>query len=83
MEDDEVNRDDKLDGWYYKKDGQTFGPVSPLELKELLASGRLQPRQAVWRQGAQAYVFVHAATAVKEADLAHPAMASRARSCPD
>lgn len=37
------------DGWFYKRAGETCGPVSPDQLKELLVAGRVQPRQAVWR----------------------------------
>ena len=40
-----------LEGWYYKQDGQAFGPLPTGQLKELLAAGRLQPRQAVWQRG--------------------------------
>ena len=51
------------EGWYYKRDGQAFGPIPPGKLKELLAAGRLQPRQAVWQRGSHGLRFVHAATA--------------------
>jgi hypothetical protein len=61
------------EGWYYKKGGETLGPVSTLELKGLLASGQLQPRQAVWKREPQAFVFVHAETAaLKGKDLRSP-----------
>ena len=57
-------RDQRLsEGWYYKQDGQTLGPVSAGQLRELLATGRLPPRQAVWRPGSQSLRFVRAATA--------------------
>ena len=51
------------EGWYYKQDGQAFGPVPTGRLRELLAAGRLRPRQAVWRRGNDGLLFVHAATA--------------------
>jgi hypothetical protein len=51
------------EGWFYKQAGETFGPVSVGRLKELLAAGRLQPRQAVWQRSSDGLRFVHAATA--------------------
>jgi hypothetical protein len=51
------------DGWYYRQNGQVCGPVSAQQLQQLLTTGRLQPRQAVWIQGRQCLLFVHAATA--------------------
>jgi hypothetical protein len=56
-------KEQPLEGWYYRVSGQTFGPVSSEQLREALAQGRLQSRQAVWRQGRHRLVFVHAATA--------------------
>jgi hypothetical protein len=50
-------------GWYYKQSGEAVGPVSTEQLQELLAAGRLQPRQAVWTPGSQSLLFVHATTA--------------------
>ena len=47
-------------GWYY---GEKTGPVSTARLKELLASGELPPRQAVWRKGSQSSGFVPAEAA--------------------
>jgi hypothetical protein len=52
-----------FEGWYYQQDGQAFGPIPTGQLKELLAAGRLQPRQAVWQRGSHGLRFVHAATA--------------------
>ena len=52
-----------FEGWYYRQDGQAFGPIPTGRLKELLAAGQLQPRQAVWQQGSHGLRFVHAATA--------------------
>ena len=51
------------EGWFYKQAGETCGPVSAERLKELLAVGLLQPRQAVWQRSGQGVLFVHAATA--------------------
>jgi hypothetical protein len=49
--------------WYYKQNGETFGPVSLDQLRELLTTGELLPRQAVWKVGTQSLLFVHATTA--------------------
>ena len=38
------------EGWFYKQNGERLGPVSQLQLRELVASGQVQPRQAVWKQ---------------------------------
>jgi hypothetical protein len=51
------------EGWFYKQAGETCGPVSTEQLKELLTVGLLQPRQAVWQKGSHSLRFVHAATA--------------------
>jgi hypothetical protein len=50
-------------GWYYKHNAQMCGPFPPEQLQELLTTGRLQPRQAVWRQDRQRLLFVQAGTA--------------------
>jgi len=50
------------EGWFYKQNGEKFGPVSRLQLRELVASGQVQPRQAVWQQSTQGQFFVWAAT---------------------
>jgi hypothetical protein len=53
-----------FEGWYYKLDGRAFGPVHTGRLKQLLAAGQIQSRQAVWQRGSNGLLFVHAATAV-------------------
>lgn len=52
-----------FEGWYYRQDGRAFGPIPARQLKDLLAAGRLQPRQAVWQRSGHDLRFVHAATA--------------------
>jgi serine/threonine-protein kinase RsbW len=52
-----------FEGWYYKQDGQALGPIPTGRLKELLAAGRVQPRQAVWQRSSDGLHFVHAAAA--------------------
>jgi hypothetical protein len=59
-----VRREERSsDGWYYRQAGGVFGPVPTGRLKELLAAGRLRPRQAVWQRSSDGLRFVHAATA--------------------
>ena len=37
--------------WYFSKGGQQHDPVSPEQLKQLAASGQLQPTDLVWKEG--------------------------------
>jgi hypothetical protein len=37
--------------WFYAKNNQQRGPVSPAELRQLAQSGQLAPEDLVWRQG--------------------------------
>jgi hypothetical protein len=37
--------------WHYIKDGQSHGPISLQELKDIAASGELQPADLVWTEG--------------------------------
>ncbi len=37
--------------WYYTEQGQRLGPVSSTQLKQLAASGRLQPSDMLWKEG--------------------------------
>lgn len=41
------------DQWYFSWDDNEFGPFSAVQLKELAAIGRLQPTDAVWKQGSE------------------------------
>ena len=50
------------EGWFYKQNGERLGPVSQRQLRELVASGQVQPRQAVWKQSTHDMFFVCAAT---------------------
>jgi hypothetical protein len=61
-------------GWFYKQAGARCGPASAERLKELLAAGLLQPRQAVWTEDNHRLLFVHAATAAAAttSDCAEP-----------
>ena len=55
-------------GWFYKQNGERLGPFSGVQLKQLVSSGQLQPRQPVWREGSGRLFFVCAATAVLNAE---------------
>ena len=72
-----------VEGWYYKQDGQAFGPIPTGHLKELLAAGRIQPRQAVWQRGNDGLRFVHAATAASRttASWGQPSPSEPAPAC--
>ncbi|MSR45315.1 MAG: DUF4339 domain-containing protein [Phycisphaerales bacterium] len=37
--------------WHYSKNGQTFGPVDGVALKQLASSGQLLPTDLVWKEG--------------------------------
>jgi len=43
------------DQWYYAHQGQQSGPVSTEQLKQLAASGQIQPSDLVWKQGMAAW----------------------------
>ena len=51
------------EGWFYKQNSERLGPVSHLQLRELVTSGQVHPRQAVWKQNALDLFFVCAASA--------------------
>jgi hypothetical protein len=42
--------------WYYSQNGQKRGPVSGADLKQLAASGKLQPTDLIWKQGMEKWV---------------------------
>ena len=48
--------------WFYSKNGQQQGPVSPEQLKQLAAAGKLQPTDLVWKEGMSQWV---AASSIK------------------
>jgi GYF domain 2 len=57
-------RMERLTGtWYYRQDGQRWGPVSSAQLKELLTAGQIGPRMPVWKEECRGLLFVPAATA--------------------
>ena len=52
------------EGWFYKQHGVNIGPVSRLQLREMVMTGLVQPRQAVWQQSTKDQFIVWAATLV-------------------
>lgn len=38
-------------GWHLGRDGQVLGPISDAELNQLLASGRIEPTDLLWKLG--------------------------------
>jgi hypothetical protein len=50
-----IGSKDMADQWYYAHQGQQSGPVSIEQLKQLAASGQLQPGDLVWKQGMAAW----------------------------
>lgn len=41
--------------WYYAKNDQQLGPVSPAELKQLAATRALLPEDLIWREGMESW----------------------------
>jgi len=37
-------------GWFYKRDGQSFGPLSTDQVQQLLTTGVLQPVDRLWKK---------------------------------
>ena len=52
------------EGWFYMLNGDKCGPVSEIQLWELVTSGQIQPRQAVWMQSTLDQLFICAGTVV-------------------
>jgi serine/threonine protein phosphatase PrpC len=53
-----------IDRWYYTHGGQTLGPVTAAQLRQLAASGRLEPDDLIWPEGRQQNEAVPAHAAV-------------------
>jgi len=54
--------------WYYSKDGEKQGPVTSKQLKELAASGQLQPTDSVWKEGMKEWAEAKAVKGLFAAD---------------
>ena len=51
--------------WYYVHEGRTLGPVTPPEVRQLLAAGQLPPQELFWPEVADPQVVVEAQTAIE------------------
>ena len=51
-----------FDEWFYRERDELRGPISPAVVKQLIAAGRVQPRQPIWKHLDQGKLFVHANT---------------------
>ena len=61
--------------YYYTRDGEQFGPVSPLELKALAERGQLQPSDLIWKEGMPEWVpadRVRSLFAARQPSIAKP-----------
>jgi hypothetical protein len=47
------------DQWYYAHQGQQSGPVSTEQLRQIAASGQIQPSDMVWTEGMAAWSPAH------------------------
>ena len=53
--------------WYYVKNGQRQGPASTDQIKQLLASGQLQPSDLAWKEGMSQWVAAGTITELSQA----------------
>jgi serine/threonine protein phosphatase PrpC len=60
------------DRWFYTHAGQTLGPVTAEQLRQLAASGRLAPNDPIWPEGGQQSGAVPAQVAIDFAAPARP-----------
>lgn len=56
------------DQWYYSRNKQRLGPVSLEQLRQLVASGELQPTDMIFRQGTQKWIPVGSIPELRPAD---------------
>ncbi|HTU90479.1 MAG TPA: GYF domain-containing protein [Gemmataceae bacterium] len=62
-----------IDRWYYTHAGQTLGPVTAAQLRQLATSGLLAPNDLIWPEGGQQSGGVPAQAAIDFAAPARPA----------
>jgi hypothetical protein len=60
------------DQWYYRKGGETRGPVSRQELDQLARAGEIDPKALVWREGFPDWVSLAATGASGSAAVPPP-----------
>jgi serine/threonine protein phosphatase PrpC len=68
-----------IDRWYYTHAGQTLGPVTAAQLRQLAAAGRLDPNDLIWPEGGQQSGGVPAQAAI---DFTAPAPPPRGTGVP-
>lgn len=42
--------------WYYSQEGQQRGPLTPSQIKELVAAGKLKPTDLIWKEGLESWI---------------------------
>lgn len=45
--------------WFFTQQGQQVGPVSPDQLRQMVAAGQLPPGELVWREGLPSWIPAH------------------------
>ena len=58
--------------WYYSKAGQRQGPVSEEQLRQLAATGQLQPGDLIWKEGMSQWTAASSITGLFAAPQAAP-----------
>lgn len=58
--------------WFYLHNGQTLGPLTAAQLKDLAMQGKIVPEGKVWAEGGDAAKAVPAATAIDFRRVAKP-----------
>ena len=44
------------DQWFYSQEGQQYGPMSTLQIKNLATAGELQPNDLLWKEGLESWI---------------------------
>ena len=42
--------------WYYAQQGEQFGPISAVQIKQLADAGMLKPDDLVWQEGMKRWI---------------------------
>lgn len=69
--------------WYYAENNSQQGPVSDEQLRQLAASGRINPQSLVWKAGMAEWTALANAAPQLLAQTAAPVMAGGAAAVPD
>lgn len=60
------------DEWFYARNGQKHGPISPADLKRMATSGDLLPTDLLWKKGMPQWVPASSARGLFSADQPPP-----------